>query len=290
MLKFDIATASVCGYRHLLKKMPNQDAIKVDKSSYGTFIAIADGHGGSPCFRSEIGSQIAVDVTCRVLKQNIKKVNDFDGLSFNSKCDISATDNKKYSSNIEYKKFAKCTLMDIDKTWTQEVMKHMENNKFEYEQLSKLSKDKQKMLDKNPFLAYGTTIMGVLIAKDVVVFVNIGDGSFLIMENDSNVVQYKSGSSVFGNETESLAMPAAYKEGKIIVYPSGELNSFLISTDGYVNSFKNTNEFSKVLSDLKNLREKHGIDEIKNNWGKWLEETSKDGSGDDISACCVFFC
>ncbi len=289
MIKFDYATASVCGHRHNLKNIPNQDAVKVVKSEYGTVVAIADGHGGSPCFRSEIGAKIAVDVACDVLQKNIKKYNEFNALQFDDECGVLEKSDSKAAPKIEYKRFAKCSLMDIDKSWTKEVMKHMEKSKFKDEELNQYPEDKQKMLERNPFLAYGTTIMATLIADDTVIFVNIGDGSFLLKELGKDTIEFKSGSSVFGNETESLAMPEAYKEGKVMVYPSGRLDSFLISTDGYVNSFKNTDGFSKVLMDLKNLRDEHGINEIKNNWSDWLSETSKDGSGDDITACCVFF-
>ena len=52
---------SVIGASHIKSAKPCQDASLCEKGKKYRFIAVADGHGGDPYFRSELGSRFAVE-------------------------------------------------------------------------------------------------------------------------------------------------------------------------------------------------------------------------------------
>ena len=58
---------------------------------------------------------------------------------------------------------------------------------------------------------------------------------------------------------------------------------FLLSTDGYSNSFYNNEGFKKAGADFYKLWHDEGKDYVENNIGGWLSESSAQGSGDDIT-------
>ena len=70
---------------------------------------------------------------------------------------------------------------------------------------------------------------------------------------------------------------------------SSDPSLIMISTDGYSNSYTSDENFEKVLIDLSKIIFENpeglqsGIKNIKDNLESWLQETSKLGSGDDIT-------
>ena len=67
-----------------------------------------------------------------------------------------------------------------------------------------------------------------------------------------------------------------------------EIKLLLISTDGYSKSFIKDSDFLKVDPDYLELIENEGISTVQDNLKKWLDETSKLGSGDDITLGIVY--
>lgn len=263
---FSYAYASVQGHTHKLKNLVNQDAIQIQKIENGLIVALADGHGGAPCFRSAIGSAFAVEIACQVLK---------------NRC-------KEWSYSVQTaKKFGYNCLQEIEKLWSEKALCHLSKNGFKNEEVDSLSQHEKRTLGKNALMAYGTTIMASVISPQGVLIINIGDGNVLIQNQNASFATMQKGSCALGNETESLALPEAYTYGNAYTYSVDNLQGLLLSTDGYANSFKTPSGFEKVLSDLCALSNSHSIESIQNQWPQWLEETSRSGSGDDITACFV---
>jgi len=57
----------------------------------------------------------------------------------------------------------------------------------------------------------------------------------------------------------------------------------MLTTDGYANSFANDSDFKKVARDLHGAIIQDGSAAVARSLPSWLEATSQDGSGDDIS-------
>ena len=64
---------------------------------------------------------------------------------------------------------------------------------------------------------------------------------------------------------------------------------YMLSTDGFANSYVSDEEFQKTCREYYNMIGQHGFDAVKENLAKWLKETSEYGCGDDVTAVMVYF-
>ncbi len=90
---------------------------------------------------------------------------------------------------------------------------------------------------------------------------------------------------LFGNETTSLCMPAAWREFRTSFQVLGGQQPALIllSTDGLANSFLTEEAFVKVGPDILEAIRSDGLEYVDENLESWLNEYSRLYSGDDIS-------
>jgi hypothetical protein len=94
---------------------------------------------------------------------------------------------------------------------------------------------------------------------------------------------------LFANETTSLSSPSAEADFRVAVRPLADAPPgsrpaiVLLSTDGYANSFRDEAAFVKVGSDLYEMIGASGLDAVAREIPKWLDETSREGSGDDVT-------
>lgn len=63
---------------------------------------------------------------------------------------------------------------------------------------------------------------------------------------------------------------------------------FLMSTDGFANSYKNEDEFNKTCSEYLEMINQHGVKAVSDNLKSWLSETSAFGCGDDITVLIAY--
>ena len=63
---------------------------------------------------------------------------------------------------------------------------------------------------------------------------------------------------------------------------------YLLSTDGFANSFANRTDFLNTCKDYYKLIKQYGIRTIKEQLRGWLAETSELGCGDDITTVFVW--
>ena len=65
---------------------------------------------------------------------------------------------------------------------------------------------------------------------------------------------------------------------------------FMLSTDGFSNSYKNEDEFKKTCKEYFEMVNQYGADTVDANLNSWLTETSEQGCGDDITVLMAYFC
>ncbi len=266
MMNFDVAYSSVRGNLHIIRDLPNQDAIDVREVGENLVLSIADGHGSNTCFRSDLGAKMAVEIANKIVVNQLDKV-----LSDASKSKMLATELCKEISNF----------------WSKSALKHLSKNAFKDEEVDGLDEGKRKTLGKNALIAYGTTLMTVILSKGQIIVMNIGDAELLLKFKEKKEIQVLNQNKRIGNETESLALPFAHKYYTVDVYNIEEVEAILAATDGYPNSFKQESGFIKVIDDLLTITKSHGISAIQDNLAEWLSDTSQKGSGDDITACFI---
>lgn len=266
--------ACVKGASHKLNGKPCQDNIKYKFIEKDTVIlAVADGHGSEKSPFSEDGSKAAVDAFHTVTRRYINSKGKGDSLR------------KFLGSEKGTATFAR----EITKDWKQRVRKlHRINGREEISQ-------KQDLL-----LKYGSTLLGLLITDSFYFAFQIGDGDIVIVydksdesdknpNNDYQAEHIINIPKILGVETHSLCVRESWTTALTELKTRPEIpHAFMLSTDGLSNSYRDEKTFLFTCRDYYKAIINHGTNTV---WGKlntWLEETSRDGSGDDISLIIAY--
>lgn len=267
-----ITGTSVRGAIHSRLKLPNQDAISwwpESGSEFPIIMSVSDGHGSQKSIRSDTGSRLAVENTLKVLKEFAQNNRD--------ECDMLKI-REQAGEEIPAR---------IEKLWKQSVKKHIQNLPFTVHELEALRGAGEAIssedADEIGFLAYGATLLGVLLTETYTLYLQLGDGDILNVMDNGDVVRPVPGDTrLLGNETTSLCSESSANEFRIAVQETSA-DLILLSTDGYSNSFCDEDEFFKVGPDFLEMIRSEGVDTIKENLSEWLLETTRMGSGDDIT-------
>lgn len=268
--------ASVCGATHLRAHRPNQDAIRwAPEHGAGSplMVAVADGHGSGKSFRSAIGAMLAVEAATIAIDKLLREAPCAD-----AQCILRALSSGRLSFSI------------VD-TWQQLATAHLTTTPFTEAEWTELASSDggigRAMLEANPLIAYGATLLAVVALDDGIAYLQLGDGDILLVSERGEVSRprWPKDPRLLGNRTTSLCTDDAVYEMNVDVQTFDEALPALImvSTDGYANSFQSTAGFEQVGSDLLQLMRAEGLKVVQQNLGAWLAETSQEGSGDDIT-------
>lgn len=262
------ATVSVRGSSHLRSGLPNQDACdSVEHGEAGhssLIVAVADGHGGARHFRSQTGSQLAVQAAVSVLSR-------IDGCG------------APLDSNVHTQ-----IAREVESEWRASVHRHCEQNPFSKEEVLKLLQlpDGRTAGEADDAIAYGSTLLAVLATDAYLFFLQIGDGDVLAVRSSGETLRpVPSDSRLIGNETTSLCQPDSWRDFRsaLLTRSDGLPGLVLLSTDGYANSFRTENDFLKIGRDYLALIRERSLRQVVDELPQILEEASRNGSGDDIS-------
>lgn len=263
---------SVQGASHLRSGKPCQDNYKiVEYADNIAVIAVADGHGSDSCPYSQVGSATAVNVFCQNMTDLLE--------SFGDNMDLFIT----YLNREGEVKFAQ----SIDEEWQRRIQKTHKA----YEREMPLTEDGE--IDEAAlYRQYGTTLLGLLITDQFVFAYQMGDGDILFIDR-SDIQPVIEPEKILGIETHSLSKPDAWRKAITAVYRKiheQESNGlFLMSTDGFSNSYKSEGDFKDTCRAYYDMLGKHGFKTVAENLGSWLSETSEFGCGDDITVVLTYF-
>ena len=282
--------ASAHGAKHILEGKPNQDKILFSPSEDNVknlpiILAVADGHGAQIHFRSEKGAEIAVNSAIEVCKK-------LENSSYNSMKDT---------------KIKEWICRDIYRKWVDNVQRDIEENKFSDEEKIILQNKKtepkipQVVTDSNELLAYGSTILTVIIHDTYILFLQLGDGDIFVINHDGTIDRPIPDDNRFvGTETTSLCLPEAWYEFKVKLREITNNTDYplmvLLSTDGLKGSWREglpdrgLNKFGLDIVTMicENTEGIHaGLDKIDENLLNWLNQISN-GIGDDTTAGIIF--
>jgi len=272
---------SVRGAMHIKKGMPNQDAfaLKVLNEGDSVIVAVADGHGDPRCFRSEIGSSIAVRAAVDLLEEVAKYSSETSSLSVLK---------RSLESNFPHR---------LHSIWKKRV-----EQDFSVAGFSQLSEDKPEIffeissdavtsLADDSYLAYGTTLLAALITRNLLMFAQIGDGDILVISDSGEVYSpVPDDERLFGNATTSLCSMEASRDFRLFIERLSETPPILVllSTDGLSNSFASEEEFREVAKSFLDNIKIQGEEYLKTNIESFLNDLSADRIGDDITVGIIF--
>lgn len=263
---------SVKGASHIRLGKPNQDAILWFPESVGrlpVILAIADGHGSDRSSRSHEGSRLAAETAVGVLKEYFYKTETLDAAQ---------------TRDVAYTKLPKI----LEQRWKDSVDEHIRNNPLVPSAPSGHSNQEAALplSDRDRFHIYGSTLIAVMIAETHILYLQLGDGDILTVSPDGDVSRpLPDDDRLLANETTSLCLPNAgdYFRIRLQMLSESPPALVLLATDGYLNSFKSKPDFLKAGMDFSKIVRSEGLDYVNRNLGKWLSETSQEGSGDDIT-------
>lgn len=274
-MKRYICEGIVKGATHVRNQMPCQDNKKIIKiSDEITIIALADGHGSSKCPRSDRGSMIAVNSFYHIMKKY---------LEIYGEDEEDITHLMTFLNREGDVRFAQ----DVCEEWQARVKQSFYKNKVEG-----MTNEDGSIKWPSVFSLYGTTLLGMLITDSFVFSFQIGDGDISAVTKDA-VEPLVESEKFLGTETHSLSKPDAWRKAVTSVHrleaESRESYMYILSTDGFANSYTSDKEYQKTCRDYLQMLQEYGADIVQTNLKKWLTETSELGCGDDITVVMVYF-
>ena len=272
-LKWNVLAQSVRGADHCRRDTPNQDAVEwfpVSGQGPPLVVAVSDGHGSPKSFRSERGARFAVSVAVAEARRLLLDVPD---------------------SVVRARRTAESELAPaIVSAWEARALQDLAEEPFTTSErrrfTAKYGATAWKSLRQTPLLAYGATLLMAVATPAFLLLAQIGDGDIVEVSPAGCATRaLEADPRLFAGETTSLCLPDAVASFCISVRPMREVRPALVllSTDGYANSYEDDAGFLSVGSDLLTMLREEGVEAVQRDLAPWLEEVSRDGSGDDIT-------
>lgn len=118
-----------------------------------------------------------------------------------------------------------------------------------------------------------------------IIYLQLGDGDILAVAADGATVRpIVADERLGGNQTTSLCQPEAWREFRVAETAAGAGPVLvLLSTDGYVNSFRSQEDFMQIGHDYLQILREQGAEVLADELPNILAEATQQGSGDDIT-------
>jgi len=154
----------------------------------------------------------------------------------------------------------------------------------------------QKGLDVNQniqsvWLQFGSTLVAAALHPEWILLLQLGDGDILVVEANGTTHRFaESTLEDVGEATHSLCEPNADARMMWQLLPlTGEKPLLLLCTDGYSKSFATQSDFLQAGRDWFRLLQEFEPEQIQQQMDGWLDETSDQGSGDDVTVAVVYW-
>lgn len=229
---------------------------------------VCDGHGGADYFRSDRGSRFAAEAFTECMK-------DPDVISVLS----AAATQKQQSGRIEQ------LIKSIIARWNELVERDIKEQSFGEDELSDVSEKARKRYETGQRLqsAYGTTLIGVMLAENFWLGLQIGDGKCVAVSKDGEFTQpIPWDEQCFLNVTTSICDENAAKEFRFCFERTLPAAVF-IGSDGIDDCFagdERLHDFYRLtLRSFAQTNDQTAVLQLKD----YLPTLSEKGSGDDMS-------
>jgi hypothetical protein len=263
------------GFSHSVKGASHEKTGLVcqDSSAYKVcddyaICVVADGHGSKKHFRSNLGSQFAVEATISTIDRFYEDKKSFE---------------ESFPKN--YKKIIKSIQKQIISDWNKLVEEHIKNNPVTEEEKSKFTEEEFAAIPPESY--YGTTLIVGVAGKNFTFGVQIGDGTLVALFDDGKAVMpMEYNEAAPANVTASMCNSNAAGMFSAFYRDKQKLIAMFTSTDGLYTSFGSEFDFldyhtiiTSQLNDVENFK-----NIIVNN----LTKRAHFGTEDDISLSCIY--
>lgn len=253
-----IAGASVRGAAHCRSGLPNQDAVRfLPDTGAGARIvaAVSDGHGSAPHFRSSTGARFATQGATDILAWHLDTQEDD----------------------------------EIEGALVGEIISHWQTSVIADLQANPISEEDNIYPGRSAYTPYGATLITVAADENIAILLQIGDGDLLLGYADGSIERpLRDDEGLHGEETYSLCQDDAGQYFRVAtMWNQGDHHwpdFIILATDGVAKSFRDNDGFEEAIKHLRTLAHDNW-DETIEALPSWLEEVSRNGSGDDSTIC-----
>lgn len=255
--------ASVLGASHVRNGRPNQDAVRAEAlrgTVSGLAVAVSDGHGGDRYVRSDIGSRLAVEVACDA-----------------GQAASASLGGSPAVVEVE-RHLAGPTASAIVAGWRERVTAHLASNPWTVEERERVD----GVLDADPMISYGCTLLVAVLAERWSGMLQIGDGDITEVRGGRGGAPVPDDPRLVGNETTSLCLPSAVDDARVAAGVGDPPDLLILTSDGYANSFESEGWREDIGADLAAQVRRDGLTTIERRLPAWLDESAV-ASGDDVS-------
>lgn len=259
---------TVIGASHIKNGTVCQDCSQSCEKTECRLVVVCDGHGGADYFRSDRGSKLAA-VAFMDCMENPDLIA---ALS-------AAAAEKQRQSRMEQ------LIKSIIARWNSLVEQDMRQHPFDEDELSGVSEKARRRYEAGERLqaAYGTTLIGAVLAENFWLGLQIGDGKCVVVSETGEFTQpIPWDEECFLNVTTSLCDENAAKEFRFCFSRTLPAAVF-IGSDGIDDCFAGDErlyDFYRVtLKSFAETDEETAIAQLK----EYLPTLSEKGSGDDMS-------
>lgn len=252
---------SVKGASHEEDGSGCQDSARVYIGDGFAVAAVSDGHGSEKHFRSAAGSEMATRVSIRSICDFWERNGGLDDIL-----------------QKEPEKAARRIAANIICGWNSEIAAHL--------RFLPLNSKEQSIYDKYKGIAdevmYGATLIVAVITPRGCFGLQIGDGNFCARDGEKMLFPMPDDSKLVGNLTTSLCDNNAIDNFRCF-YRNDLFSGVMLSSDGLINSFVNTDDYLKFGQRVLNAIGSASTAEL----GRHLRTRSRQGSRDDISVAAL---
>lgn len=259
---------TVIGASHIKSGTVCQDCSQSCEKTECRLVVVCDGHGGADYCRSDRGSKLAAVA----FMDCMENPNLIAALS-------AAATEKQRKSRIEQ------LIKSIIARWNSLVEQDMRQHPFDEDELSGVSEKARRRYEAGERLqaAYGTTLIGAVLAEDFWLGLQIGDGKCVVVSENGEFTQpIPWDEECFLNVTTSLCDENAAKEFRFCFSRTLPAAVF-IGSDGIDDCFAGDErlyDFYRVtLKSFAQTNVETAVAQLK----EYLPTLSEKGSGDDMS-------
>lgn len=264
--------SSVRGASHVRAGIENQDAIgwiPPDGIGARVVVSVADGHGNPKSFRSAAGARLAVEVSQALAAELLTVPGGRGELSW-------------VKDRLE-----RDAPRRIVREWRARVAEDLARSPFTEEEFAcvrdRAGQKAQALVESDPYLAYGSTLVTAVATQSFMAFWQIGDGDVLTVSASGAASRPVAGDErLIANETTSLCSAEAWRLFRVAVFGT-PAPVIMVSTDGFANSFSDDEGYLRFGSDVLRMLVMEGVDVVGGRLTGWLGAMTQAGSGDDIS-------
>ncbi len=251
------------GASHEKKGIVCQDSSAHKVTEYYAAAVVADGHGSKKHFRSNIGSQCAVEATLETIERFYEDPEEFE---------------TNFPKN--HKMIIKKIQKQIITLWNKKIMAHLEEHPVNAGERKKFTPDEFQAI--SPESYYGTTLIAAVAARGFSFGLQIGDGSLVsVFEDGETIMPMDYEEANPANITSSMCNTNAAAMFESFYIENKQVIAMFASTDGLYTSFGSDNDFldyHTIISTQLPDMEKFEAAVVKN-----LVKRSHYGTEDDIS-------